>query len=459
MIRASDVAMLLDRPARLRMLIPLLCRKPAEIDMPPEEVPEETNSMNPVTILVIGAGGRGGNYATYATEHPDQAKVVGVAEPREFYRNRLVEAHNIPAENVFTDWQTAAGRERFADAVIIATLDDMHADPAVAFGNLGYHMLLEKPMAPNEADCRRIVTAAVENKIIFAVCHVMRYTTYTQRLKAVIDSGAIGEVVSLQHLEPVGYWHQAHSFVRGNWGNEAKSSSMLLAKSCHDIDWISYIMDARCLKVSSFGSLYHFRKENKPDGAADRCLDCPVEADCPYSAKKIYLGMLERGKKGWPVDVLAPDVTPEGITKALRDGPYGRCVYECGNDVVDNQVVNMFFDEGKTASFTMTAFNKAGHRKTRIFGTRGEIYGDGSKITIFDFLTDTTEVIDTEAGDASILGGHGGGDYGLMSSFISAVVDNDPSKILSGPAETLESHLMVFAAERARRENAVIDLP
>ena len=415
--------------------------------------------MKPVTLLVIGAGGRGSGYATFAAEHPDLARVVGVAEPRDFYRNRLVETHNIPSENVFTDWKVAAGRERFADAVIIATLDDMHTDPAEAFGNLGYHMLLEKPMAPNEADCRRIVSAAVENKIIFAVCHVLRYTAYTQKLKAVIDSGAIGEIVSLQHLEPVGYWHQAHSFVRGNWANEAKSSPILLAKSCHDLDWIRYIMDAQCLKVSSFGSLFHFRKEHKPAGAADRCMECPVEADCPYSAKKIYLGMLERGNEGWPVDVLTPDVTPEGVTKALREGPYGRCVYECDNDVVDNQVVNMLFEGDRTASFTMTAFNGAGHRKTRIFGTRGEIYGDGSKITLFDFLTDTTKVIDTEASDASILGGHGGGDYGLMSGFIAAVGANDPSKILSGPSETLETHLMVFAAERARRENSVVDVP
>ncbi len=415
--------------------------------------------MNPVKLLIIGAGGRGGGYATYAAEHPDLAKVVGVAEPRDFYRNRLVEIHSIPSGNVFTDWRQAAERERLADAVIIATQDAMHVGPAVAFAAKGYHMLLEKPMATNEGDCRRIVSAAIENKIIFAVCHVMRYTAYTQKLKAVIDSGAIGEVVSLQHLEPVGYWHQAHSFVRGNWGNEAKSSPMLLAKSCHDLDWISYIMDGHCKSVSSFGSLYHFRKEHKPTGAADRCLECPVEADCPYSAKKIYLGTLERGDKGWPVDVLTPDVTPEGITQALRDGPYGRCVYECDNDVVDNQVVNMLFEGGRTASFTMTAFNEGGHRKTRIFGTRGEIYGDGSKITLFDFLTDTTEVIDTEASDASILGGHGGGDYGLMKSFISAVASGDQSKILSGPAETLESHLMVFAAEKARRENSVVDVP
>ena len=414
--------------------------------------------MKPVTLAVIGAGDRGTTYANYAREHPDLAKVVAVAEPREFYRQRLAAVHGIAAQCVFADWTQAAARERMADAAIIATPDALHAGPAVALAKKGYHILLEKPMAPNEPDCRRIVRAVSENKVLFAVCHVMRYTAYTRRLKSVLDSGVIGQVVSVQHLEPVGYWHQAHSFVRGKWRNEAESSSMLLAKSCHDLDWLRYIMGARCLKVSSFGSLYHFRKDSKPAGAADRCLDCPVEPRCPYSAKKIYLGRFARGHTGWPVNVLAPEVTEESLTEALRTGPYGRCVYACDNDVVDNQVVNMLFEGGRTACFTMTAFNKHEARKTRIFGTLGEIHGDGRRIERFDFLTDGTEVIDTAAPDGTALGGHGGGDYELMKSFISAVAGNDPSKILSGPQETLESHLMVFAAEKARREGRAVEV-
>ena len=414
--------------------------------------------MKPVRLVVIGAGGRGTGYATFASQHPDRARIVGVAEPREYYRSRLADAYDIAPENIFTDWKDVAGRERFADAVIVATQDAMHAEPAVAFAEKGYHILLEKPMAPNEADCRRIVRAAMGNRIIFAVCHVMRYTRYTQALKGMIDSGAIGEVVNIQHLEPVGYWHQAHSFVRGNWRNEGESSFMLLTKSCHDLDWIRYIIGAKCRAVSSFGTLKHFRKEGKPKGAGDRCLDCRCEPRCPYSAKKIYLGRVARDQTGWPVDVLTPDVTEEGVMEALRHGPYGRCVYACDNDVVDNQVVNMLFEEGRTASFTMTAFTEQAHRKTRIFGTMGELYGDGSDIHHFDFLSDETEVIDTEALDSSILGGHGGGDYGLMESFVSAVAEDDPNRILSGPEETLESHLMVFAAERARRENRVVCL-
>lgn len=414
--------------------------------------------MKTVDLLIVGAGGRGQGYARLATESSNQGRIVGVAEPRDHYRERIAKTHKLRDKFVFNDWREAADRRRFADAVLICTQDAMHTEPALAFAEKGYHILLEKPMAPTADECRRIVAAAKQSGKLFAVCHVMRYTAYSRRLKELIDSGVIGEVVSLQHLEPVGYWHQAHSFVRGNWGNEAKSSPMLLAKSCHDLDWMRYIIGVPCQAVSSFGTLVHFRKEEKPQSAGDRCLDCGCEPECPYSAKKIYLGRVAQGRIGWPVDVLAPEVTQESVTEALRTGPYGRCVYACDNDVVDNQVVNMQFEGGKTASFTMTAFCEAAHRKTRIFGTKGELYGDGTKIHRFDFLTDKTEETDTRASDASILGGHGGGDYGLMDCFVSAVAENDPARVLSGAAESLETHRMVFAAEQARRENRVVNL-
>jgi len=417
--------------------------------------------MKPVTFLCIGAGGRGTTYCEFALANPQRAKVVGVAEPRDFYRDRLVNAHNIPAQQVFKDWREAARHPRLADAVIIATQDVMHVEPTEAFASLGYHVLLEKPMAPNAADCRRIIAAIKRNKVLFAVCHVMRYTAYSHRLKALLNAGAVGDIVSIQHLEPVGYWHQAHSFVRGNWRNTAESSCMLLAKSCHDLDWLRYMIDQPCRAVSSFGSLKHFRKEEKPQAAgnATRCLDCAYESDCPYSAKKIYFGRFNRGEKEWPVNVAAPEPTAANLEAALRTGPYGRCVYECDNDVVDHQVVNFLFAGNRTASFTMTAFTQAGHRQTRIFGTRGMLDGDGVLIRHTDFLTDKVATINTDtSSDGSLLSGHGGGDYGLMDNFVRAVAENNPAHILSGPDETLESHLMVFAAEQARLENRVVEM-
>ena len=223
-----------------------------------------------VTAVVVGAGGRGRGYSLFAKELPERLKIVGVAEPKEFNRNWMVENHHLPADRVFVDWRELAQQPKMADAVIIATQDAMHVDPAVAFARLGYAMLLEKPMAPNEEDCQRITSAVKEAKILFAVCHVMRYTTYTQALKNLVDSGLIGEVVSLQHLEPVGYWHQAHSFVRGNWRNEKESSSMLLAKSCHDLDWIRYVMGENCRSVSSFGALKHLRNPRNQSKLAAR---------------------------------------------------------------------------------------------------------------------------------------------------------------------------------------------
>jgi predicted dehydrogenase len=413
--------------------------------------------MQPVKLLVIGAGSRGTCYGKYAVEHPELARVVGVAEPRDFYRTRMVETHRISPEHVATDWRQLVDLPKFADAVIIATLDAQHLAPTAAFAQRGYDILLEKPMAPDAESCRRIVGDALANKLIFAVGHVMRYTSYTQQLKELVTSGLIGKIVSIQHVEPVGYWHYAHSFVRGNWRNEGAASFMLLAKSCHDLDWLRYIIGHRCIQVSSFGSLIHFHKEAKPveAGEARRCLDCAYESQCPYSAPRFYLERLRQGNTGWPLDVITTDFTQDGIRTVLREGPYGRCVYECDNDVVDHQVVNLLYENGATASFTMIGTCETRDRETIIFGTRGELRGDGEKIVHYDFLSgQTREIIVQKPGTG--LDGHGGGDYGLMQHFVAAVAKRDPQLILSGPAESLETHLTVFAAEQARRENRVV---
>lgn len=417
------------------------------------------SGLKPVSVIVLGAGERGKVYADYALTHPDNMKVVGVAEPRLRQRTSMAEAHCIPNENVFEDWAAVFKRERFADAVIIATPDRLHATPTLLAAEKGYHILLEKPMAPTEEECRAIVNTVIDKGVIFSVCHVLRYTNYTRELKRIIDSGVLGEVVSIQHLEPVGHWHQAHSFVRGNWRRSDESSSMLLAKSCHDVDWIRYIMGVPCRSVSSFGSLNHFRNDKTPKGAADRCVDCPsdVEQRCPYSARKIYMGLFEKGVKGWPVEVVTLDTDAENLEKALREGPYGRCVYACDNDAVDNQVMIMEFEGGKTACFVMTAFTEATSRRTRIFGTKSEVEVDGRFIRVFDFLDMRQTVIDT-ARDESDLAGHEGGDVSVLENFIDAVSRGDPSKILTGPAETLESHLIVFAAEHSRLEKRIVNV-
>jgi predicted dehydrogenase len=404
-----------------------------------------------VSVLVIGAGDRGSKYAHWIAEHPDRARVAAVAEPRAAWRAPLAAAHGIAPSDAVGSWEELAARPRFADAVLICTQDRMHAAPAEAFAGLGYHVLLEKPMAPDEASCRRIVSAVEQAGVMLAVGHVMRYTPYTKAVKEVVDSGRLGDILSVQHLEPVGFWHQAHSYVRGNWRQAGLATTMLMAKSCHDLDWLQYIMGEPPSLLSSFGSLTHFTPASRPTGAADRCVDCGVAASCPYSAERLYRGMLDRGEHYWPLSVLVSSFTPAALDEALRSGPYGRCVYACDNDVVDHQVVSMEFPSGATAVFTMNGFNEAGWRSTRLFGTRGELSGDGETIRVRDFVTRTEDVITVDGGTD----GHAGGDTGLIDAFVTALATGERSAILSGPRESLASHLAVFAAERARLNGSV----
>ncbi|GAA0331266.1 Gfo/Idh/MocA family oxidoreductase [Actinoallomurus spadix] len=413
----------------------------------------------PVTLALVGAGMRGSDYGRRAVRD-GRARVVAVADPVAERRERATAEHGLGPDQVFTDWRELAALPRQADGVIVATRDGEHLEPAVAFAERGYHLLLEKPMAPTEAGSAAIAAAAERAGVMLAVCHVMRYSAYTRALKALIDAGRIGAVVSVQHLEPIGWWHFAHSYVRGNWRREDESSPMLLAKCCHDIDWLAHVIGRPAARVSSFGALTHFRPENRPEGAADRCLDCAVEPSCPYSAPRTYLGFVgDPDRAHWPLSALTFDTSPEGVRAALRDGPYGRCVYTCDNDVVDQQVVTIEYEGGVTASFTATAFTPMGFRKTRIFGSHGFIEGDGVRLTVEDFVTGGREVVETDDGEeVSLAGDHGGADQALADAFVAALAAGDPSLLLSDARTSLASHRLVWAAERARRTGTVVSL-
>jgi predicted dehydrogenase len=413
--------------------------------------------MKKVRLAIVGAGSRGlDSYPQYAKHSPYPVEFAAVAEPNPERREKAVRQLGVPQAGVFSSWEELAARPQLADGVLIATQDQMHAGPAQAFLRKGYHILLEKPMATTEADCRAIIATRAETGRMLAVCHTMRYDPYSQTMKQLIASGRIGEVVGVHHIEPVGYFHIAHSYVRGNWRREDRSSSMLLAKCCHDLDILLYWLDRHCVRVSSFGSLGHFRRDCRPQGAADRCLDCPppIESGCPYSAEKIYLRD-RRNLNDWPNNVLTLDTSPEGITKALREGPYGRCVYASDNDVVDRQGVLLEFEGGIVVTFAMAGFTKGGGRETWVMGTRGELRGDMASIAHHDFLTDrTTPVALRVEGDPLRATGHAGDPY-VMLSFIQAIAENNPAVLPTTPEVSLESHLMAFAAERARKLNTV----
>jgi predicted dehydrogenase len=420
--------------------------------------PTSSSSSSPLRLLIVGAGDRGRTYGSWILDHPAQARVVAVADPDERNRESLADQHGLSAEQRYADWRIPLADPQSYDAVILATPDHLHVEQGVAFARAGVPTLLEKPLAVNEAGCRELVEAVRESGTLFALCHVLRYTEYTRLMKRVLDEGRIGDIVSIQHLEPVGYWHQAHAFVRGNWAREADSSPMLLAKSCHDMDWLHYIVGAPCKQISSFGRLSHFRPENKPAGAAERCVDCSVADTCPYNACRIYPRLLEQGVTDWPIRVLTEQLDAEGVQKALETGRYGRCVYNGDNDVVDHQVVAMEYENGVTVNFTMTAFTGMNYgRTTRIFGTRGEILGDSRTVHVTDFLTGEQETLEPPPPDDEAGAGHGGGDGGIMVAFLQAV-RGDQKGLISGIAESWNSHRSIFAAERSRKEHRVVSL-
>lgn len=418
--------------------------------------------MGPATAIVVGAGARGQGYAYYAEVEPKKFKIVGVAEPIELLRERMKKEYKLKDKRVFDTWEKVAEKDKMADIAIICTQDRMHKEPAIKLAQKGYHILLEKPMAVTYEDCCEIVEAVKKAGVMFGVCHVLRYYPQYKKIKQLIEDGVIGEICNIQHTEPVGFWHFAHSYVRGNWRKENESSSSLLAKCCHDLDLMSYWMGKNnpCKKISSFGSLMHFTKENKPEKATDTCLTCPLSEECAFSAQKIYVDKAKGGSFRWPVSVVTKSGDMEDLMENLKSGPYGRCVYNCDNDVMSNQVVNMQFQSGATANVTMVGFTKrVCARQTVISGTKGEITcGFSGPVSVFDFLTEQTTDHAVPGGFAGRLGGHGGADFHLIKTFIDAIIAKDQGLILAGPDETLYSHYLVFAAEKARLENRVVDL-
>jgi predicted dehydrogenase len=400
---------------------------------------------------------RGHAYATAANAIPG-VEIVAVAELSPTTTARFIS--QFPAAQVFSDWRELLTQPRIADAVIVTLLDQDHREASVAFAEAGYDILLEKPIALSQADCDEIEAAAATNGVSITVCHVLRYTPYTQKLRELIDGGAIGDIMQIEHLEPIGHLHFAHSFVRGNWRRSDTSHSLLLAKSCHDIDWLLYIMDRPVQRVTSFGSLGHFRQESRPVGASDRCVSCVLEPECTYSAVRFYRSGLNNpgSSEEYNALVMAGEVTPEAIDRALESGPWGRCAYLCDNDVVDHQTVQLEFTDGRLASFTLSAFSEGANRKTRIFGTAGQITGDGRMISVYDFRTLKTTEYDTDALGFEVASGHGGGDARLVEAFISALRDASPETLTTSIAQSMASHRVVFAAEEARRTGTVVSL-
>eukprot|EP00049_Salpingoeca_infusionum_P019410 m.361744 g.361744 ORF g.361744 m.361744 type:complete len:422 (+) comp19852_c0_seq1:203-1468(+) len=404
--------------------------------------------------IIAGCGNRGLCYTRYALIFPERLQIVGAADPREARRTLAQSAFGLSDDQLYNDWREMAEKDKFADFVLVATQDRFHKEPAIAFARKGYHILLEKPMAVTEEDCKAIADACNESGVMLCVCHVLRYAPANRMLKELADSGEYGRLVNIQHLEPVGYFHFAHSYVRGNWRRLDESSPALLAKSCHDVDLIRWWMGGSCKAVSSFGSLSEFHPDKKPAEATKRCIDCPLQDTCAYSAVRIYQ------KQGWFAGhITEGPATPASIKTSLETTNYGKCVWQSDNDVVDNQVVNFQFDDGRTASFSMIAFTeKLCQRETTFFLTEGQLRCFGDEIEAFSFKTGRKKIIPCPTVHPAGLGGHGGSDYHLMHAFVQAVAKDDPSFIVTSADDAFASHKLVFQAEKSRVEHCVVDI-
>lgn len=419
--------------------------------------------MSKKKIIVIGCGARGKTYTDIMKNNfGEDFEVIACAEPIADRRNYMQRTHAIPDELCFESWEPILEREKFADVVIIATMDRDHYAPAMAAIEKGYDLLLEKPVAATPEQCREIQRAAEKNGVFVLVCHVLRFTRFYIALKSIIDSGEIGKIMTIQAIECVGDVHQSHSFVRGNWGNSDKSSPMILQKTCHDMDILAWLIGEKCTELHSFGSLSYFTRENAPEGSPERCIDgCPHAETCPYNAEKIYVDMVY-GCKGW-FDYVATekvDPTREDCIEAIKNTQYGKCVFKCDNNVVDHQTVNMRFGKDVYVDFSMNAFNKGG-RTIRIMGTKGEINAkmSGDDIEIFNFITRETRKFDFDfaAAGEMITGGHGGGDTGIILA-LRDLLNGKRSKSVCEIAESCDNHMISFAAEESRLTGKVINM-
>ncbi len=405
---------------------------------------------------MVGAGDRGhAAYGGCALRRPELLRFVAVAEPNEDRRRRFAEAHGIPASRQFASHEQLYQQGLLAPALFNCTLDRQHEATTLPALALGYHVMLEKPMSNTEAGCLRITRAAREAGGVLMVGHVLRYTDFFSAVHHIVTSGRLGRVVTVEHRENVAYWHMAHSFVRGNWRSASQEAPMILAKCCHDLDLLQWNLGP-VLRLSSFGSLLHYRPDQAPKEAADRCIggpngDCALADDCPYFAPRLYLGE----HTGWPVSVISDDTSLDARRRALERGPYGRCVYACDNDVVDHQTVSMELESGATAVLFMHGHSFREGRTMRYDGTRATLRGSfsmelGNSLEVHDHLTGEVEQIDSNRGDGSgeYADGHGGGDTGLLEGFVAAVRARTPGQ--TGAGESLESHLLAFAAESSR---------
>ena len=421
----------------------------------------------PVTAIIVGAGHRAFVYSKLAKTDPDKLKIVGVADPNPVRRQKAMEEFGFGEDMCFESADELAKKGKLADAIINGTMDEQHLVTSVPLLNTGYDMLLEKPFAVNEKEMRELVACAKKNNSKVMICHVLRYTPFYYGIKEIVNSGEIGDIINIQTTEHVSYHHLSTSYIRGKWANSKKChTSMLLAKCCHDLDIMMWMMsETKPKKISSFGGKFQFKPENAPAGAGTICMkDCPLVDTCVYSTKRLYIDHPDR----WAFyvwDALEGIKNPtieDKINLMKSDSPYARCIYKCDNDVVDHQSVMVEFESGATGTHNMVGGSSEPRRDIHIIGTKGEIFGnfEDSKFTVLKINPSPdahNEECDVEEYDLRVTGdmvgaygGHGGGDERLAADFVKFIRGEEHSLACTSIFDSVAGHLSVYLADQSR---------
>jgi len=405
--------------------------------------------------LIIGLGNRGSRYAN-EIKRGRLGKVVAIADPVKEKREKIVKQHKIKNKGIFKNGEDALKEDKLADAVIIATPDNTHYDLAMKTIRKRYHLLLEKPMATTVKQCSGLVATQEVPAEVFSICYVLRYAPFFQRIKKILDSGKLGKIQNIDLLEEVGSWHFAHSYVRGNWRRKINTGPVILTKSCHDMDLLSWMADSEVDTIESRGSLDNFKESNAPKKSTTKCITCKVR-NCPYDATKLYLED-KKDEVEWPTSVISEDYSKKARKKTLEKGQYGKCVWKSDNTVNDNQDVIVEFSNGIHANFRLRYGSGEPNRKIEIYCEKGKIEG-----SLIDGEIQVTEYIPSfrkkkkKKIRLKKLGAHGGGDKRVIKNFYHAIKNNDPKKNLTKARVSLQSHLMAFAAAKSVEENKKID--
>jgi len=416
-------------------------------------------------VVIVGAGNRGLIYGRFSTIDTSAMMVSAIVDPDPARLAAASAEFDIPATQCFTDVGDLPRAGKIADAAICATMDAEHARVTQALMRQGYPVLLEKPAAQSATELMELQRSAASADRILMICHVLRYAPFYSQIAEHVRSGSIGELVSVEMAEHVRFEHMVTAFVRGPWGSAERSGSgILLAKCCHDLDLMTWLAaPQRPVRVTSTGGLHYFHPSHAPTGAGTRCtVDCPIEPTCAYSAKRLYLDEDRWPHRSWETMPASLQGSQEARAASLDDAnPYGRCVWHSDNTVVDRQTVTVEFDQGAVGSFTLAGTGSGPTRRISLVGTDGTIEGElnSGVFRLHRIDKDDPSLLTTTAFDTGVVDQvHGGGDMPLIADFIAAVRGEPVSPRRTELEDSINGHLMVFAAEKARDEGCWVSL-